>query len=188
MPRPDVLAHTKIAVEIPITAAPNHRFDTGPRWVNRLFVALALYSSAGAALMVTAVLGPTITHYVGLTWALPAALTAVVTSAITARCAPAGDLRRAWVSLACSLGFYFFGECIGFTSWLHGIDPFPGPADFFYCGFYLALPAAAIFLIRAAAVRVPWVQLSMDATIFAVGFGAFFWFLVLHPAAQQHEA
>jgi diguanylate cyclase (GGDEF)-like protein/PAS domain S-box-containing protein len=188
LPRPDVLAHTKIAVEIPITAAPNPRFDTGPRWVNRLFVALALYSVAGTALMLTGVLGPTITHYVGLTWALPAALTAVVTSAITARCAPAGDLRRAWISLACSLGFYFLGECIGVTSWLHGIDPFPGPADFFYCGFYLALPAAAIFLIRAAAVRVPWVQLSMDATIFAVGFGAFFWFLVLHPAAQQHEA
>ncbi|HXY95952.1 MAG TPA: EAL domain-containing protein, partial [Steroidobacteraceae bacterium] len=44
------------------------------------------------------------------------------------------------------------------------------------------------FLIRAAAVRVPWAQLSLDATIFVVGFGAFFWFLVLHPAAQLHEA
>ncbi|HUO19627.1 MAG TPA: EAL domain-containing protein [Steroidobacteraceae bacterium] len=156
--------------------------------MNRLFVALTLYSGAGALLMLTGVLGPTITHYVGLSWALPAALTAVVTAAITARCAPAGDLRRAWISLACALGFYFLGECVGVSSWLYGIDPFPGPADFFYCGFYLALPAAAIFLIRAAAVRVPWVQLSMDATIFAVGFGAFFWFLVLHPAAQQHEA
>ena len=139
--------------------------------------------------MLTGFGGPTIRHYVGLTWALPASLTAVVICAITARCAPAGDLRRAWMWLTCALACYFIGECIGASSWLRGAgDPFPGPADFLYCGFYLALPAAAIFLIRAAAVRVPWAQLSMDATIFAVGFGAFFWFLVLHPAAQQHEA
>jgi len=162
--------------------------DTATRWVDRLFVGLVLYSAAGTAFMLTGVLGPTVTHYIGLTWALPAGLVAVVTSAITARCAPAGDLRRAWISLACALGFYLIGECIGVTSWLHDIDPFPGPADFVYPVFYLALPTAAIFLIRAAAVRVPWVQLSMDATIFAVGFGAFFWFLVLHPAAQLHEA
>ncbi|MBV8342412.1 MAG: EAL domain-containing protein, partial [Gammaproteobacteria bacterium] len=35
--------------------------------------------------------------------------------------------------------------------------------------------------------RVPWIQLSLDATIFVVGFGAFFWFLVLHPATMQAE-
>jgi diguanylate cyclase (GGDEF)-like protein/PAS domain S-box-containing protein len=137
--------------------------------------------------MVTGFGGPTITHYVGLLWSLPAALAATVACAATASHAPAGDLRRAWISLTCALALYFLGECIGVSSWLRGLDPFPGPADFFYCAFYLALPAAAIFLIRAAAVRVPWVQLSMDATIFAVGFGAFFWFLVLRPAAQAHE-
>ena len=53
----------------------------------------------------------------------------------------------------------------------------------FYCAFYLALSLAALSLIRAAAVRVPWIQLSLDATIFVVGFGAFFWFLVIRPAA-----
>src|SRR2546429_9661291 len=40
-------------------------------------------------------------------------------------------------------------------------------------------------MIRAAAVRVPWVQLSLDAAIFTVGFGALFWFLVIHPAAAH---
>ena len=35
--------------------------------------------------------------------------------------------------------------------------------------------------------RVPWVQLSLDATIFVVGFGAFFWFLVIRPAASATE-
>jgi diguanylate cyclase (GGDEF)-like protein/PAS domain S-box-containing protein len=181
-------ATTRTAVDTQAVAAQSTRLDTAPRWVNRLFAGLVVYCAAGTAVMLTGFLGPTITHYVGLTWALPAALAAVITCAITARCAPAGDLRRAWLSISCALALYFVGECIGVSSWLRGVDPFPGPADFLYCGFYLALPAAAIFLIRAAAVRVPWVQLSMDATIFAVGFGAFFWFLVLHPAAQQHEA
>src|SRR5215469_1787198 len=138
--------------------------------------------------MLTDFAGPKVGHYVHLFWALPASFTAVIICGITARHAPAGDLRRAWVSLTAALGLYFIGECIGSGSWLRGFDPFPGPADFLYCGFYLAMAAAAILLIRAAAVRVPWVQLSMDATIFAVGFGAFFWFLVLHPAAQLHEA
>jgi hypothetical protein len=174
-------------VEIPITAAPDHRFDTGTRWVNRLFAGLVVYCAVGATFMLTGILGPVITHYVGLMWCLPAGAVASVMAAITGRRAPPGNLRRAWLSLAIALGLYIAGECIGVTRWMHNppIDPFPGPGDFLYCGFYLALPTAAIFLIRAAAVRVPWVQLSMDATIFAVGFGAFFWFLVLHPAAPR---
>jgi diguanylate cyclase (GGDEF)-like protein/PAS domain S-box-containing protein len=176
-------------VNTPEAAAQKNRLESAPRRVNRLFAGLVVYSAAGAALMLTGVLGPTITHYIGLTWSLPAALTAVIICGITARCAPAGDLRRAWISLTFALACYFLGESFGSASWLlRGADPFAGPSEFLYWGFYLGLPAAAIFLIRAAAVRVPWVQLSMDATIFAVGFGAFFWFLVLHPAAQLHEA
>ena len=175
-------------MESQVAAAQSNRLETAPRWVNRLFAGLVVYTAAGSVWMLTGFGGPTIKHYVGLLWALPAALTAVIACAATATRAPSGDLRRAWISLTCSLAFYFIGECIGVSSWLSGFDPFPGPADFFYSGFYLALPATAVFLIRAAAVRVPWLQLSMDATIFAVGFGAFFWFLVLHPAAQQHEA
>ena len=49
------------------------------------------------------------------------------------------------------------------------------------------LSLASLFMIRAAAVRVPWMQLSLDATIFVVGFGAFFWFLVIRPAASHAE-
>jgi len=37
---------------------------------------------------------------------------------------------------------------------LRGHDPFPGPADIFFCAFYLALSAGALSLIRGAAVRV----------------------------------
>jgi diguanylate cyclase (GGDEF)-like protein/PAS domain S-box-containing protein len=67
--------------------------------------------------------------------------------------------------------------------WLVGRDPFPGPSDIFYCSYFVALTAACIFMIQSLAVRVRWLQLALDATIFMVGFGAFFWYLVIRPAA-----
>ena len=47
------------------------------------------------------------------------------------------------------------------------------------------LPSA--FMIRAAAVRVRWVQFALDAHDSVVGFGAFFWFLVIRPASASTE-
>ena len=38
-------------------------------------------------------------------------------------------------------------------------------------------------VIRAAAVRVQWGRLGLDATILMLGFGAFFWFFVIAPTA-----
>jgi diguanylate cyclase (GGDEF)-like protein/PAS domain S-box-containing protein len=163
------------------------RAATSARWVGRLFAALVVYAAGAAAWMLTGVGGPKITHYVGLLSWLPAALSAITVCAVTARRSDSGPLRRAWGWLATAIALYAIGDAIGATSWLVGHDPFPGPADFFYCSFYVALAAAAVYFIRAAAVSVPWMQLSMDATIFAVGFGAFFWFLVIRPAASSTE-
>jgi len=160
---------------------------TSARRVGRLLAVVTVYAAAASTWMLTGLGGPKITHYVGLTSWLPAAVSAIVVCAITARRAERGSLRRAWAWLAIAIGLYATGDVIGATSWLFGHDPFPGPADFFYCSWYVALAAGAFYLIRAAAVRVPWVQLSMDATIFAVGFGAFFWFLVIRPSASSAE-
>jgi len=152
-----------------------------------LLLGLAIYVISCTAWMLTGFGGPQVTHYVGLLSDAPAALTSVIVlGAAAVRTAP-GALRTAWVYLAIALALYLGGVAIGTVSWLRGVDPFPGPADVFYCAFYLALSVAALSLIRAAAVRVPWIQLSLDATIFAVGFGAFFWFLVIRPAAQHAE-
>ena len=163
------------------------RFATEPRWVDPLVLGLLCYAVTGTVWMLTGFGGPTITHYVGLLSDLPAALGSVIVAAATARHAPRGALRTAWILLATALACYFLGVTIGTTSWLRHVDPFPGPADVCYCAFYLALSLAAFSLIRAAAVRVPWIQLSLDATIFVVGFGAFFWFLVIRPAALATE-
>jgi diguanylate cyclase (GGDEF)-like protein/PAS domain S-box-containing protein len=131
--------------------------------------------------------GPVVTHYFSLLSDAPALLCALVIAATAARQSPAGPLRTAWALLAASLSLYFIGVEVGVSYWLRDVDPFPGPADLFYSAFYPVLAASAFAFIRAADVRVPWVLLSLDAAIFVVGFGAFFWFLVIGPAAGHAE-
>jgi diguanylate cyclase (GGDEF)-like protein/PAS domain S-box-containing protein len=158
-----------------------------PVWVNRVFGGLVVYALLGSLWMLIGLGGPAVTHYVGLLSDIPAGIVSVIIVAVTSRHAPRGPLRTAWVLLATALALYVIAISIGAVSWLNGRDPFPGPADIFYSAFYLSSTVAALFFIRAAAVKVPWVQLSLDATIFVVGFGAFFWFLVIRPAASATE-
>ncbi len=160
-------------------------FGATSRWIDMLFTGLVIYVAVCATWMLTGFGGERITHYLGLLSDVPAALVSVVIAVATARHVARGALRTAWISLAVALALYVVGMLIGCISWLLQHDPFPGPADFFYFAFYPALAAAALFLIRAAAVRVPWILLSLDATIFSVGFGAFFWFLVVRPEASH---
>jgi diguanylate cyclase (GGDEF)-like protein/PAS domain S-box-containing protein len=131
--------------------------------------------------------GAKVIFYVGLFYKLPAQLACVMVAAGTARRMSPGALRLAWRSLTVALALYFIADCISGSFWLEGRDPFPSPADILYLVFYLPLAAGALWLIRAAAVRVPWIQLSIDAAIFMVGFGALFWFLVVHPAAMHTQ-
>ncbi|TLY70654.1 MAG: EAL domain-containing protein [Gammaproteobacteria bacterium] len=146
-----------------------------------------IYSVTGTVWMLTGFGGAQVTHYVGLLSDAPATLASVIIAAATVRYTARGVLRTGWILLAVALALYFVGIAIGTVSWLRGQDPFPGPADIMFCTFYPVLAAAVLFLIRAAAVRVPWIQLSLDATIFVVGFGAFFWFLVIRPATLHVE-
>ncbi len=172
-------------VELPMTtgSATAARTGAAPVWADKLLVGLIVYVAAGSVWMLTGVGGEGITHYVGLLSDVPANFACAMITAGAARHVPRGPQRTAWIWLSIALILYMFGNVIATSGWLHGYDPFPGPADIFFCAFYPALFAAALYQIRAAAVRVPWAQLSLDATIFVVGFGAFFWFLVIRPTA-----
>ncbi len=154
-----------------------------PGWVDRLLIPFTLYAAIGAAWMLSGAGGPKVTYFVGLLYKEPAEFICILVAAAAAQRMPPGPLRSAWWSLATALALYFIADCIGLTYWLLGRDPFPGPADIFYCAFYLPLTAAAIWLIRAAAVRLSWAQVVLDTAIFVVGFGAFFWFFAVQPAA-----
>jgi diguanylate cyclase (GGDEF)-like protein/PAS domain S-box-containing protein len=172
-------------MDIAAVPARSLRLRAVPGWVDRLLIGFAVYVALGAAWMLSRAGGPEVTWYVGLFYKMPAEFAAILVATATARRMAPGPLRSAWWSLAAALTLYFIGDCIGIVSWLFGHDPFPGPSDFFYCTWYLPLAAAVLWLIRAAAVRVPWAQLCLDAAIFVVGFGAFFWFLVVEPAAMH---
>ncbi|HET9108185.1 MAG TPA: EAL domain-containing protein [Steroidobacteraceae bacterium] len=154
-----------------------------PAWVDRLLILFAIYVAVGVAWMLSGAGGPEVTFYIGLFYKEPAELLCILVAAATARRMVPGPLRSAWWSLTTALALYFVADCIGLTYWMLGRDPFPSPADIFYCAFYLPLTATAIWLIRAAAVRLSWAQLVLDAAIFVLGFGAFFWFFAVEPAA-----
>jgi diguanylate cyclase (GGDEF)-like protein/PAS domain S-box-containing protein len=150
-------------------------------------VTLVAYTIVGSVWMLSGFGGPTVMRYVGLASDSPAALATVIIAAATACRAQRGPLQIAWIAMTAALALYFVGLVIGVSSWLRGVDPFPGPADLCYCAFYPLLAISVLALIRAAAVRVLWLQLSLDATIFVIGFGAFFWFLVIRPAAAHSD-
>ena len=127
---------------------PGQGLQTGaaPRWVDVLCIAQVVYVVTVATWMLTGFGGPQVTHYVALFSDEPAALVALIITAATARYSPRGPLRTAWILLTVALGLYFIGTAIGVSSWFQGRDPFPGPADFFYCAFYPALAAACLAL------------------------------------------
>ena len=158
-----------------------------PRWVDRLLFGMIVYVVVFAVWMLTGFGGARVTHYVGLLGDAPSNLISVTIGVAAARRSPRGDQRTAWTWLSGALVLYLVGNIIAISGWLLGHDPFPGPADFFFCAFYPALFTAALYQIRAASVRIPWAQLSLDATIFVVGFGAFFWFLVIRPTSSGSE-
>jgi diguanylate cyclase (GGDEF)-like protein/PAS domain S-box-containing protein len=158
-----------------------------PGWIDKLCIGLAIYVAVCAAGMVTGFGGEQVRHYLGLLGDTPASLTALIITIAATRRMPRGPSRTAWSCLATALALYFVGTSIGVNAWLHDRDPFPGIADVFYLAFYPFFLFAVGLMIRAAAVRVRWTHFLVDATILVVGFGAFFWFLIIRPAASITE-
>ena len=113
----------------------------------------------------------------------PASIAAAVLAGVAARRATTPAVRRTWWYLTAAIVVYTLGNLLNSTYWLFGIDPFPSFGDVFFLGFYPLLFAAILNVIRAAAVRVQWGRLALDATILMLGFGAFFWFFVIAPTA-----
>ena len=158
-----------------------------PSWVDRLYLGLVIYTVLCAVAMLWDVGGKQVTHYVGLLSDTPACLATTMLVIAAARRTRPEVLRRAWRWLAIALALYLAGTLITVQSWLRNQDPFPGPSDVCFLAFYAAIFVASVRLIRAAATRVPWIQLVLDATILVIGYGAFFWFLVIHPAGGRAE-
>ncbi len=161
--------------------------DAPPAWIDKLLIGLVIYVVACATWMLTGAGGEQVRHYVGLLGDSPACLAALVVTIATTYRMEAGTSRKAWGCLAAALALYFMGTTLCVISWLRGIDPFPGAADVFFLGFYPFFMFAVALMIRAAALKIRWTQFILDATVLVAGFGAFFWFLIVQPAAASTE-
>ncbi|HEX5650232.1 MAG TPA: EAL domain-containing protein [Steroidobacteraceae bacterium] len=116
---------------------------------------------------------------------------ASVTVAVLAAAAARGSLhaatRRTWWQLTAALAAYSVGNLLHSTYWLFDVDPFPSIGDVFFLAFYPLVFAAVLTVMRAAALRVQWLRLGLDATILLLGFGAFFWYCVIEPTATAQR-
>jgi diguanylate cyclase (GGDEF)-like protein/PAS domain S-box-containing protein len=175
------------ALALPVIYVQEDHLEAVPRWIDTLCVGLAIYVAFCAAWMLTGAGGPTAMHYVGLLADVPPLAVSTILAVAAARGLPVGPRRNAWRCIAGALAIYLAGETIGVAQWMRGHDPFPGPADLFYLAFYVVLLGGLGFMIRAATASVRWVQFSLDALILILGFGAFFWFLVIRPTASGSE-
>jgi diguanylate cyclase (GGDEF)-like protein/PAS domain S-box-containing protein len=151
-------------------------------------VALFAYTAVAILLTFVDVQGSRVLEVINLYSDSPASIVAAVLAGAAARGSSDPAARRTWWLLTAALACYGAGNVLHATYWLFGVDPFPSVGDVFFMAFYPLVFAAALTVVRAAAVRVQWVRLGLDATILLLGFGGFFWFLVIAPtAASSHD-
>jgi diguanylate cyclase (GGDEF)-like protein/PAS domain S-box-containing protein len=117
----------------------------------------------------------------------PASFGSALLAAVAARKATDPAVKRTWSYFAAAIGVYSVGNLLNSIYWVFGVDPFPSVGDLFFLGFYPLLFAGIFTAVRAAAVRVQWIRLALDATILILGFGAFFWFFVIGPSAAAER-
>ncbi len=166
-----------------IIAAKRQPFAAG--WSGMLAVGLAVYVIAAIVLTNGGLGGGPFQNIFTLFSDTPACFIATILAATAAYKAPDLASRRAWWLLAASLLVYSTGNLLNSIYWYFGRDPFPSIGDIFFLTFYPLLFAAVLIVVRAGTVRVAWGRLLLDAIILMLGFGAFFWFFVIRPAATE---
>ena len=161
------------------------RFSTG--WTGGVAVGLFVYIAMAITLLLVDTAGRPLLELFNLySDTIASFIVAVLTSA-AAKAATDPAARRTWSLLAAAMVAYSVGNGLHATFWLYGVDPFPSIGDVFFVAFYPLVFAAILTVIRTASVRVQWLRLGLDTTILMLGFGAFFWFLVIAPTADSQR-
>ncbi|HVN41191.1 MAG TPA: EAL domain-containing protein [Steroidobacteraceae bacterium] len=166
------------------SSAATRRERFGEGWTGSL--AVILFAYIAIAVVLAGREGPVLKIF-NLFSDSPASIVVALLAGMAARAATDPSTRRTWWWLTAALTSYSLGNLLHSTFWLFDVDPFPSIGDVFFLAFYPLIFVAAVTVARAAAVRVPWARLALDATILMLGFGAFFWFCVISPTASaQH--
>ena len=161
------------------------RFRTG--WTGGVAVGLFVYIAVAIALLLVDTAGRPLLDLFNLYSDTVASLVVAILTGAAAKGATDPAARRTWSLLAAAMFAYSVGNGLHATFWLYGIDPFPSIGDLFFVAFYPLVFAAILTVFRTASVRVQWLRLGLDTTILMLGFGAFFWFLVIAPTAESQR-
>jgi diguanylate cyclase (GGDEF)-like protein/PAS domain S-box-containing protein len=161
------------------------RFSTG--WTGGVAVGLFVYIAMAITLLLVDTAGRPLLELFNLYSDTIASLIVAVLTSAAAKAATDPAARRTWSLLAAAMVAYSVGNGLHATFWLYGVDPFPSIGDVFFVAFYPLVFAAILTVIRTASVRVQWLRLGLDTTILMLGFGAFFWFLVIAPTADSQR-
>ena len=162
------------------------RFLSG--WTGTVAVALFAYVVVAVLLTFVDEQGSRLLEIANLYSDSPASIVAAILAGAAARGSADPAARRTWWLLTAALGCYSTGNVLHATWWLFGVDPFPSLGDAFFLAFYPLVFAGVATVVRAAAVRVQWARLGLDAIILLLGFGGFFWYCVIAPtAASPHD-
>jgi len=117
----------------------------------------------------------------------PSAIAAALLAIVAARTTRQPAARRTWQFLAAAIVTYNLGNLVDAFLRIAGLTPFPSMADFFYLAFFPILIAGILVSLRASSLRASWGRLLLDSLILVLGFGTFFWFFVISPAAAANE-
>ena len=117
----------------------------------------------------------------------PAAFAAALLAIVAARQVSQPAARRTWRWIAAAIVTYNIGNLIDAFLRIADLTPFPSLADLFYLAFFPVLFAGFTVAVRASSLRASWGRLLLDSLILVLGFGTFFWFFVISPAAAASE-
>jgi diguanylate cyclase (GGDEF)-like protein/PAS domain S-box-containing protein len=117
----------------------------------------------------------------------PAAVAAALLAIVAARQAQQPSARTTWKYIAAAIVTYNIGNLIDAFLRIADLTPFPSLADLFYLAFFPVLFAGFTVAVRASSLRASWGRLLLDSLILVLGFGTFFWFFVISPAAAASE-
>lgn len=160
----------------------------GSGWTGTVAVALIIYVAVAILLILFDGRGGPVLDVFNLYSDSLASICVALLAGAAARGSTEPAARRTWWLLTGALASYSAANLLNSTYWLFDVDPFPSIGDVFFLAFYPLVFAAVLTVVRAAAVRMQWARLGLDATILTLGFGAFFWYCVIAPtAAAQHE-
>ncbi len=117
----------------------------------------------------------------------PAAFVAALLAIVAARQTQQPAARKTWQYIAAAIVTYNVGNLIDAFLRIADLTPFPSLADLFYLAFFPVLFTGFTVAVRASSLRASWGRLLLDSLILVLGFGTFFWFFVISPAAAASE-